>query len=134
MMNGSKTIAAIPLFLANLNCSSSFHARHATRSFSRTTLKSSISHDQMNSKMGFDFPSIKDSIESEFKSALDKARDIDKRYGLCTEPSQQAWSVVDSLYAKMQMFQGDDTNAAAASYKMQDGESSKNTEGKSYFF
>jgi hypothetical protein len=88
----------------------------------------------MNSKMGFDFPSIKDSIESEFKSALDKARDIDKRYGLCTEPSQQAWSVVDSLYAKMQMFQGDDTNAAAASYKMQDGESSKNTEGKSYFF
>jgi hypothetical protein len=62
------------------------------------------------------------------KSALEKARDIDKRYGLCTEPSQQAWLEVDSLYAKMQTYLNQDTNSAAAS-----GKSSKNTEGENYF-
>lgn len=107
----SKGALAVPLFLVNIGGGSCFQARQVTRSIAsqRKRLKSSIHADQVTSKMTFDFPALK-SIEFELKSALEKARDIDKKYGLCTEPSQQAWSVVDSIYevyTKMQTFQGD---------------------------
>ena len=82
--------------------------------------------------MSFDFPAFK-SIESELKSALEKARDIDKRYGLCTEPSQQAWSVVDSLYAKMQTFQSEKHEVSATSSKME-VKPNNSIEGKNYYF
>ena len=45
--------------------------------------------------------SVRD-VERELKGALDFARDMDKRYGLCTEPSQEAWSHVDEVYRMMQ--------------------------------
>ena len=39
--------------------------------------------------------------ESELESALEYARDMDKKYGLCTEPSRRAWKVVDEMYERM---------------------------------
>ncbi|KAL9191129.1 hypothetical protein ACHAXT_000835 [Thalassiosira profunda] len=45
--------------------------------------------------------SVRD-VERELKGALDFARDMDKRYGLCTKPSQEAWSHVDEVYRMMQ--------------------------------
>jgi hypothetical protein len=120
--------ATIPMFIANLNRGSSFQVRN-TIARSQTTLKSSINADQISSSMQFDFPSFK-SIEAELKSALEKARDIDKRYGLCTEPSQQAWNLVDSLYAKMQNSQESSELPADKS----EANTSKNAEGQSYYF
>eukprot|EP00956_Cyclotella_meneghiniana_P013197 scaffold18875_cov22-Cyclotella_meneghiniana.AAC.4 len=57
------------------------------------------------------------SIEYELKCAIERARDTDKRYGLCTEPSQQAWSLVDSLYEKMQLLQDETCGEIANSSK-----------------
>ncbi|KAL7465740.1 hypothetical protein ACHAXS_006060 [Conticribra weissflogii] len=45
------------------------------------------------------------SIEDELQSALDHARAMDKKHGLCTEPSQRAWEAVDDIYHKMQSMQ-----------------------------
>lgn len=126
-----RTFTAISALLANIKAGSCFQATR-TISPDRTILKSSINADQMSSKMSFDFPAFK-SIESELKSALEKARDIDKRYGLCTEPSQQAWSVVDSLYAKMQAFQSEKHEVSATSSKME-VKPNNSIEGKNYYF
>lgn len=38
-------------------------------------------------------------IESRIEAALVNARDMDRRYGLCTPNSIKAWQVVDDLYA-----------------------------------
>eukprot|EP00581_Thalassiosira_minuscula_P028786 CAMPEP_0183754632 /NCGR_PEP_ID=MMETSP0739-20130205/3637_1 /TAXON_ID=385413 /ORGANISM="Thalassiosira miniscula, Strain CCMP1093" /LENGTH=181 /DNA_ID=CAMNT_0025991269 /DNA_START=129 /DNA_END=674 /DNA_ORIENTATION=+ len=46
-------------------------------------------------------------VEHKLKEALESARSIDRSYGLCTEPSLEAWTVVDDLYKQMQMLQGD---------------------------
>lgn len=37
-------------------------------------------------------------MERELKRALEFARDMDKKHGLCTEPSQSAWAAVDLIY------------------------------------
>ena len=129
-------MSAIPVFLASINISSSFQARRTiTRSIScqRTLLKSSINADQITSRVNFDLSGIK-SIESELKSALEKARDIDKRYGLCTGPSEEAWSVVDDLYAKMQMFQSQSERSTSNSEKLESSNPSKEAGGNSYYF
>ena len=44
-------------------------------------------------------------IESEMNKAMEAARDIDKKYGICTEPSNAAWAAVDEIFAKMQAIQ-----------------------------
>jgi hypothetical protein len=134
-------LAAITVLLSRVTgCSSfmhgQFHARHKTmRSaifFQKTILKSSINN---NSRVQFDFPTLK-SIESELKNALEVARDVDKKYGLCTMPSQQAWSVVDTLYAKMQMFQCSDVDEAshASSSKTEMAENNRDVKERNYFF
>ena len=54
------------------------------------------------------------SIQKELSKAIEVARDMDKKHGLCTEPSQKAWNVVDEIYNRMQLFQST-TMAASAS-------------------
>ena len=44
-------------------------------------------------------------IERELKGALEFARDMDKKYGLCTEPSKHAWALVDELYQTIEALQ-----------------------------
>ncbi|KAL3788078.1 hypothetical protein HJC23_008140 [Cyclotella cryptica] len=39
-----------------------------------------------------------DDIERQMEAALTTAREMDRRYGLCTEPSTRAWKKVDELY------------------------------------
>ena len=134
-------LAAITVLLSRVTVCSSFthgqfHARHKTmRSaifFQKMILKSSINN---NSRVQFDFPTIK-SIESELKIALELARDVDKKYGLCTLPSQQAWSVVDTLYAKMQTFQCSDVDEATvvSSSKTEMAEDNKDVKERHSFF
>lgn len=137
-MKSKNIIAAVPVFFASINVSSSFQAwGTVTRSISscqRTLLKSSINADHITSRINFDFSGI-NSIESDLKSALEKARDADKRYGLCTEPSQQAWSVVDNLYAKMQMFQNqNERSAPTTSEESESSSSNKEHGGNGYYF
>ncbi|KAL3765227.1 hypothetical protein ACHAWO_009304 [Cyclotella atomus] len=48
-------------------------------------------------------------IELQIEAALNNARDMDRRFGLCTQPSIRAWQVVDELYMK-----------SAASQKIED--------------
>lgn len=121
-MKRTRLVATMPL-LMNLNGVSSFQVRHfVIRSVNenRIQLRSSINADQINtSNTKFDFPTM-NSIEYELKCAIERARDTDKRYGLCTEPSQQAWSLVDSLYEKMQLFQ-DETYGEIANSNKQEG-------------
>ncbi|KAL3784864.1 hypothetical protein HJC23_012467 [Cyclotella cryptica] len=142
MLDSNKNmLAAITVFLARVNgCSSfthvKFFVRHKATSSAilaqRTILKSSINADNSScSTMHFDFPTLK-SIESELKSALEVARDVDKKYGLCTSPSQQAWSVVDTLYAKMQMFQCSDVDEASSKNEME--EKNGDVKEQQYFF
>ena len=118
-MKRTRLVATLSV-LVNLSGVSSFQVRHfVSRSIhdNRKGLRSSIQADQMNtSNMKFDFPTMK-SIEYELKCAIERARDTDKRYGLCTEPSQQAWSLVDSLYEKMQMLQDETCGENANSSK-----------------
>jgi hypothetical protein len=45
--------------------------------------------------------STRDLVETELERALEYARDVDKKYGLCTEPSQSAWKVVDEVYERI---------------------------------
>ena len=35
--------------------------------------------------------------------ALEHAKLIDKKYGLCTQPSLEAWNVVDEVFKKIQL-------------------------------
>ena len=39
-----------------------------------------------------------DDIERQMEAALTTAREMDRRYGLCTQPSIRAWKIVDELY------------------------------------
>jgi hypothetical protein len=131
-------MAAIAVFLARVNGSSSFVVRHLTTksTFAKSTvMKSSINADHsMTSRIQFDFPTFQ-SIQAELKNALDNAREVDKKHGLCTEPSKQAWSVVDSLYAKMQMFQGPDNNTVPSSSSTKNEEPiNSDAKGRKYFF
>lgn len=38
--------------------------------------------------------------ELELAQALEMAQNMDREYGLCSKPSQQAWSIVDKLYER----------------------------------
>lgn len=48
-------------------------------------------------------------IEHQIEAALNNARDMDRKFGLCTQPSIRAWQIVDELYMK-----------SAASQKIED--------------
>ena len=41
-----------------------------------------------------------DDIDRQIEEALSNARDMDRRYGLCTQASREAWEIVDELYRK----------------------------------
>jgi hypothetical protein len=42
--------------------------------------------------------------ECDLERALEYARDVDKKHGLCSEPSQSAWKVVDEIYERVRCF------------------------------
>lgn len=65
---------------------------------SLSPLPSTQEHGSSNS-----FFSTQD-LERELNRALDFARDMDKKYGLCTRPSQEAWDYVDDIYQKIQAY------------------------------
>jgi hypothetical protein len=50
-----------------------------------------------------------ESVERDLNRALEFARLMDKQHGLCTEPSKNAWSIVDALYEKMQAIRAEHT-------------------------
>ena len=60
-----------------------------------------------------------EAIEREMQKALEFAREMDKKHGLCTEPSQQAWNVVDEIYRKMQPFQKENAPDQSKKVSMQ---------------
>ena len=39
--------------------------------------------------------------DAEFMAALERAKQMDRQYGVWSAPSQQAWEAVDQLYAQM---------------------------------
>jgi hypothetical protein len=41
-----------------------------------------------------------DDIERQIEEALNNARDADRKFGLCTQPSIRAWKIVDELYMR----------------------------------
>ena len=41
--------------------------------------------------------------ECDLERALEYARDVDKKHGLCSEPSQSAWKVVDEIYERIRV-------------------------------
>lgn len=47
----------------------------------------------------------------DLERALEYARDMDKKHGLCTEPSQSAWKVVDEIYERIRDGGDDASNA-----------------------
>ena len=51
-------------------------------------------------------------IERELNRALDFARDMDKKYGLCTSPSQEAWAYVDEIYQKIQSYRDESSSSS----------------------
>mmetsp|Transcript_20575 Transcript_20575/g.42916 ORF Transcript_20575/g.42916 Transcript_20575/m.42916 type:complete len:171 (+) Transcript_20575:143-655(+) len=55
----------------------------------------------------------------ELNKALEFARDMDKKHGLCTEPSQKAWSVVDGIYQKIYALRDDDVEHASSNARGQ---------------
>ena len=54
-------------------------------------------------------PSSDSVQQSEMTRALEYAKLMDKKYGLCTQPSLEAWNVVDEVFKKIQCQQ--DTEA-----------------------
>lgn len=60
----------------------------------------SLPSDPSNFAMPFSL--TQESVESELNQALEYARLVDKQHGICTEPSKNAWSIVDAIYEKMQ--------------------------------
>lgn len=44
-------------------------------------------------------------LENDLAVALEAARKMDRNHGLCTPPSQDAWTIVDDIYQKIQSFQ-----------------------------
>jgi len=55
----------------------------------------------------------------ELNKALEFARDMDKKHGLCTEPSQKAWGVVDGIYQKIYALRDDDVDHASSNARGQ---------------
>lgn len=60
----------------------------------------SLPSDPSDFTMSFSF--TQESVERELNQALEYARLVDKQHGICTEPSRNAWNVVDAIYEKMQ--------------------------------
>jgi hypothetical protein len=75
----------------NAESSSALHYRQGNdNSFTTSTLLYASSGT-------VDAPSEED-IDRRIEAALNNARDMDRRYGLCTQPSIRAWQIVDELY------------------------------------
>eukprot|EP00584_Thalassiosira_punctigera_P017781 CAMPEP_0172562146 /NCGR_PEP_ID=MMETSP1067-20121228/95785_1 /TAXON_ID=265564 ORGANISM="Thalassiosira punctigera, Strain Tpunct2005C2" /NCGR_SAMPLE_ID=MMETSP1067 /ASSEMBLY_ACC=CAM_ASM_000444 /LENGTH=98 /DNA_ID=CAMNT_0013352325 /DNA_START=372 /DNA_END=668 /DNA_ORIENTATION=+ len=57
-------------------------------------------------------------IELRLQAALQAAQDVDRRYGLCTPASANAWQIVDDLYSSsLRSRQVDDTVKAVLGSK-----------------
>ena len=61
----------------------------------------SSSQAAATARQGGSSSSTPDLVEYELERALEYARDVDKKYGLCTEQSQSAWKVVDEAYERI---------------------------------
>ncbi|KAL9186530.1 hypothetical protein ACHAXT_005768 [Thalassiosira profunda] len=57
----------------------------------------------------------KSDLDRELNTALHYAREVDKRHGLCSEPSQRAWSHVDDIYRRMEHSQKGSEHSSARS-------------------
>lgn len=92
----------------SLNAESSSSALHYRQGNDATYAPSTLLYA---SNAATEEPAIQqeDDIELQIEAALKNARDMDRRYGLCTQPSIRAWQVVDELYLK-----------SAASQKIED--------------
>ncbi len=84
------------------------HRTQPVKSNVRLNVSSSLSPEECT------FFSIQE-VERELQAALECARDMDKKHGLCTEPSQNAWASVDALYRHLQLVGDEDTTSTAAS-------------------
>lgn len=80
---------------------------NAVQGFCRTSHPAVQSTVRLNVSASFPpgtlFPT-QESTENELRGALEFARDMDKKHGLCTEPSQKAWDAVDEIYRKIEAF------------------------------
>lgn len=65
-------------------------------------LNVSFPTDPSNSAPATPFSLAQESVERELNRALEYARLMDKQYGICTDPSKNAWNTVDAIYERMQ--------------------------------
>ena len=89
----------------NAESSSALHYRQGSDfNYAPSTLlhASSTSIEEPSIKSDYD-------LEQQIEAALNNARDMDRKFGLCTQPSIRAWELVDELYLK-----------SAASQKIED--------------
>mmetsp|Transcript_23996 Transcript_23996/g.37612 ORF Transcript_23996/g.37612 Transcript_23996/m.37612 type:complete len:129 (+) Transcript_23996:159-545(+) len=63
-------------------------------------LNASLPSDPSNSALPFSL--AQESVERELNRALEYARLMDKQYGICTDPSRNAWDAVDAIYERVQ--------------------------------
>eukprot|EP00573_Skeletonema_grethae_P008577 CAMPEP_0201702682 /NCGR_PEP_ID=MMETSP0578-20130828/37294_1 /ASSEMBLY_ACC=CAM_ASM_000663 /TAXON_ID=267565 /ORGANISM="Skeletonema grethea, Strain CCMP 1804" /LENGTH=103 /DNA_ID=CAMNT_0048190305 /DNA_START=157 /DNA_END=468 /DNA_ORIENTATION=- len=63
-------------------------------------LNVSFPTDPSNSAPAAPFSLAQESVERELNRALEYARLMDKQYGICTDPSKNAWNTVDAIYEK----------------------------------
>ncbi len=63
-------------------------------------LNASLPSEPSHSALPFSL--AQESVERELNRALEYARLMDKQYGICTDPSRNAWDAVDTIYERMQ--------------------------------
>ena len=80
----------------NAESSSALHYRQGSdANYATSTLlhASSAAIEELSIESDYD-------LEQQIEMALNNARDMDRKYGLCTQPSIRAWELVDELYLK----------------------------------
>jgi hypothetical protein len=85
-----------------LNAESSSSALHyrqgSDNEFAPSTLLYASSDNASNDDMTSMEIRSEDDLERQMEAALTTAREMDRRFGLCTQPSIRAWKIVDELY------------------------------------
>ncbi|KAL7482997.1 hypothetical protein ACHAW6_008647 [Cyclotella cf. meneghiniana] len=79
--------------------SSALHYRHGSdNEFAPSTLLYASADNASNDHIASVEIRSEADIERQIEAALTTAREMDRRYGLCTQPSIRAWKIVDELY------------------------------------
>jgi len=71
------------------------------------------------------FSLTQESVERDLNRALEFARLMDRQHGLCTEPSKNAWSLVDAIYETMQAIRTEHTTQPPAVSKQEESSGQK---------